>query len=981
MTMPEPPQYLLCPLTMALMDCPVTAQDGYTYEDRAIRQWLSHSATSPITRQRMDAGSLLPNRVVRDLTEDWCKKHGIQGVEPAPTGPAINFLTLSEIQLSEQLQSRREAGLRLPGEYWAALKQRGQQQQRIHLSVNQILAPAVMTSVTDCNGVFESSHGGGNSDVHSPTLPHTVLRLETVTEGHPTETDFGPSTADVVDGQRRAPIDVICVLDISSSMDRSAAMAGAELNVSFLDLVRHAAKTVAHLLGPDDRLGLITFGSHATVAMDPVPMDGAGKERADAVVEAIRTAGATNLWAGLRLGLDLVAELRTVDAKDAAKYGLASTRPAFVLLLTDGEPNQRPASGTEDVAMLRHMRKRGLDTQGGVSVHTLAFGFDAIDTELLSAIALKGQGSYAYIPDSGFVGTIFAHAVANMLTTAVVNTRVCFEFERDPSALGIGSDGASQFTSSAVEDPVKAVGPWPDSHLDSCNTDTFWLSVSLGALHHGQARECVLPLWNPCLRLRSVRVEYRSVGGSMAFDGGDVEVVNVDLRNREYDDDFQLLHPAEALTAVVRATFAEALVRIGSVRTGGNNAAKSAASVMDRLRGPFFGSATDFPWPAESGGEPPLSHTARQALVKRLQGLGIDFNGEITAAVSSEQNFNRWGRHYFQSLGHAHRIQERNNFKDAGVAVYGGALFKRLVELGSDTFDDLEPPSIRGSPYFNRGGRSMQINPTSYASLNLESNPCVSGDTMIAVRAVNKGGSANLTPLLKRADDLRSGDVLANGAVVDWVLRTVFPQPTLQSMTALYMDTDRQREEILITPWHPIRRSRHDNELDGDAMVTDDEEDSNRSVIKRHVFPCEAVPAQATQDRWVTSLVSIVTRRNSATGRRPGVPIGSQSVVEMVSLGHGIPASEDPVAAHQYLGTDRIVGDLRLISAALLRNVREISVGPNALVRSTETGLVVGIRPDFVLVPPPTMVAVRGQGQPPTLQHSPWQRQQTPCGV
>lgn len=48
--------FMICPLTQGLMTEPVTVADGYTYEAWAIRDWISHHDTSPMT------GSTLANK-------------------------------------------------------------------------------------------------------------------------------------------------------------------------------------------------------------------------------------------------------------------------------------------------------------------------------------------------------------------------------------------------------------------------------------------------------------------------------------------------------------------------------------------------------------------------------------------------------------------------------------------------------------------------------------------------------------------------------------------------------------------------------------------------------------------------------------------------------------------------------------------------------------------------------------------------------
>merc|ERR1719178_333080 len=53
----------------------------------------------------------------------------------------------------------------------------------------------------------------------------------------------------------------------------------------------------------------------------------------------------------------------------------------------------------------------------GCSINTFGFGY-SLDSPLLRELAIEGDGTYAFIPDSGFVGTCFVHALGNLLVTA-----------------------------------------------------------------------------------------------------------------------------------------------------------------------------------------------------------------------------------------------------------------------------------------------------------------------------------------------------------------------------------------------------------------------------------------------------------------------------------------------------------------------------------------------------------------------------------
>ena len=67
----EVPEEYICPITLEVMEDPVIAPDGYTYERTAIMQELEIRGISPMTRQEMNASQLISNRVVKDMIEKW----------------------------------------------------------------------------------------------------------------------------------------------------------------------------------------------------------------------------------------------------------------------------------------------------------------------------------------------------------------------------------------------------------------------------------------------------------------------------------------------------------------------------------------------------------------------------------------------------------------------------------------------------------------------------------------------------------------------------------------------------------------------------------------------------------------------------------------------------------------------------------------------------------------------------------------------
>ena len=68
---PNVPNVFLCPITMAVMQNPVVAADGQTYEEHAILRWMSTRRTSPITNKHLQSTETFPNFLLRSMIREW----------------------------------------------------------------------------------------------------------------------------------------------------------------------------------------------------------------------------------------------------------------------------------------------------------------------------------------------------------------------------------------------------------------------------------------------------------------------------------------------------------------------------------------------------------------------------------------------------------------------------------------------------------------------------------------------------------------------------------------------------------------------------------------------------------------------------------------------------------------------------------------------------------------------------------------------
>ena len=55
----------------AVMEEPMTAADGHTYEGSALQQWLKQHSTSPVTGSSLAHNQMVPNLVLKTVAIQW----------------------------------------------------------------------------------------------------------------------------------------------------------------------------------------------------------------------------------------------------------------------------------------------------------------------------------------------------------------------------------------------------------------------------------------------------------------------------------------------------------------------------------------------------------------------------------------------------------------------------------------------------------------------------------------------------------------------------------------------------------------------------------------------------------------------------------------------------------------------------------------------------------------------------------------------
>ncbi|EXJ56425.1 hypothetical protein A1O7_06768 [Cladophialophora yegresii CBS 114405] len=555
-------------------------------------------------------------------------------------------------------------------------------------------------------------------------------------------------------GLQRASCDIVLVIDVSGSMSAAAPLPEATgdndkeaAGLSVLDLVKHAARTILETLGPRDRLGIVTFSDDATVVQELTFMSPSEKKRARQRIESLRDESSTNLWAGIRSGLELFSSTALVDNVQG------------LYVLTDGMPNHMcPKQGY--VNKLGPMLKEAARKRTSVpTIHTFGFGYQ-IRSDLMQSIAEVGKGSYAFIPDAGMIGTAFVHSVANLYTTAGISASLEIQLSGD---ITLESTGGMLL-----------------------ERGEHGYLVELGNIQFGQSRDLVFlcrPSTQEDIEITAM-LNYRVAEGFAR-----------DFQARALFSDRTGLPQNLIVYHMHRAQICEFLSTLFPLKQNGEHMAISGNEALTDAHNRLDGIVKAIQ------SSPFRTTLAVNSLLDDL--VGDEPHGQISKALLSTKDkhyWQKWGRHYLPSLLHAHQRQMCNTFKDPGPLLYGkdSPLFVQCRTELDAAFDSLPAPKPSRAPrvvytYDAKGrvsgSRTVAYKQVSMASYNSSSAPCFEGNCLV------KMSDGETKPIRC----LRPGMLVwtpVGARAIAAILRTRI-RGQKQKLCRV--------GELLVTPWHPIK--------------------------------------------------------------------------------------------------------------------------------------------------------------------------------
>ncbi|KAJ4710127.1 RING-type E3 ubiquitin transferase [Melia azedarach] len=98
------PNHFRCPISLDLMNDPVTLSTGITYDRENIEKWINENGnvTCPITNQVLTSLEPIPNHTIRKMIQDWCVENRSYGIERIPT-PRIPVSSVEVLEVCSKI--------------------------------------------------------------------------------------------------------------------------------------------------------------------------------------------------------------------------------------------------------------------------------------------------------------------------------------------------------------------------------------------------------------------------------------------------------------------------------------------------------------------------------------------------------------------------------------------------------------------------------------------------------------------------------------------------------------------------------------------------------------------------------------------------------------------------------------------------------------------------------------------------------------
>lgn len=193
------------------------------------------------------------------------------------------------------------------------------------------------------------------------------------------------------DDEKKCNADLICVIDISGSMDGEK-----------IQLVRESLKILVEMMDKNDRLALVLFSSEASIFYDLNYMTDNEKSNLKKQIEKIESCGGTNILSGLAKAVEILKRIKN-DKDD-------TNRVSSIILLSDGCDNY-----SNDIQLAESLKKLTKGLNLSFTLNTFGYGYDH-DPKIMNKLANIRDGSFFLVEDYKKVSEYFVSVLGGCVS-------------------------------------------------------------------------------------------------------------------------------------------------------------------------------------------------------------------------------------------------------------------------------------------------------------------------------------------------------------------------------------------------------------------------------------------------------------------------------------------------------------------------------------------------------------------------------------
>ena len=210
---------------------------------------------------------------------------------------------------------------------------------------------------------------------------------------------FAPE-AEKEEDEKRVSADLICVIDISGSMQGEK-----------IKLVKESLKILVDMMEEKDRIALVLFDQKAKLYFNLEYLTKENKDKLKAQIEKIEASGGTNIASGLQIAVEILKQQKE-NPKDN------EDRSSTVLLLSDGCDNY-----LNDTQLGEKLKSLTKGANLSFTLNTFGYGYDH-DPKIMNKLANLRDGSFFLVEDYNKVGEYFVSVLGGCISMISKNAQL-----------------------------------------------------------------------------------------------------------------------------------------------------------------------------------------------------------------------------------------------------------------------------------------------------------------------------------------------------------------------------------------------------------------------------------------------------------------------------------------------------------------------------------------------------------------------------